>query len=320
MKFVSLIHAGALIAMSIGATNAQVVGIGTTKGTAVDQMTAAIAKTVSSHAGLQMRTQAMGGTQRYIEVVNDGKLEFGIANAMQTAMAISGTGISAGHKYDNLRMVATLMAFRNGMIVRNDSGIETAKDLKGKRLSYGFKAAPLFNFFVDAVLANGGLTIKDARQVPAIGLAPSWELLKQGKIDGAITAVGSGPTAEMDARIPSGIRFIDLESDGPNAEKTLQVLPKLYYVKMDPASKMPGIRKPVTIFGYDFLLWVHKDVDAGIVERVTKAMHDHADEIKATAAMWRTYDTKTMAKDHGADLPYHPGAIAFYKKAGLWKR
>lgn len=310
----------AVVALAGNVASAQVVGIGTTKGTAVDQMVAAIAKTVSTHSGIQMRSQAAGGSQRYIELVNAGQLEFGVANAMQTAMAVLGTGISEGRKYDNLRMVATLMAFRNGVIVRNDSGIETVADLKGKRLPYDFKAAPLFNFFVDAVLANAGLTIADARQVPVAALAPSWELLKQGRIDGAITALGSGATAEMDSRIPSGIRFLHLESTGPGADRSVEILPRVYFIDMDPASNLPGIRKPVTIFGYDFLLWAHKDVDNDIVGRVAKALYDHAEEVKATAAMWRTYDPKNMGKDQGEGLPYHPGAIAFFKEAGIWNR
>ncbi|MEX2455172.1 MAG: TAXI family TRAP transporter solute-binding subunit [Rhodospirillaceae bacterium] len=311
---------GTAMVLASSVASAQVVGIGTTKGTAVDQMVAAIAKTVSSHSGIQMRSQAAGGSQRYIELVNAGQLEFGVANSMQTAMAVQGTGISEGRKYEDLRMVGTLMAFRNGVVVRNDSDIKTAADLKGKRLPYDFKAAPLFSFFIDAVLANGGLTIDDAEKVPVAALAPSWELLKQGRIDAAITATGSGATAEMDSRTPSGIRFLNLESTGPGAEKSQEILPRIYLVDMDPSSKLPGIRGPVSIFGYDFLLWAHKDVDNDIVKRVAKALHDHAEELKASAAMWRTYDPKQLGKDHGENLAYHPGAIAFFKEAGIWNR
>ena len=149
MKITRILAAGLAAATIAGGAQAQMVGVGITKGTAIDQMGAAIAKAVSSHAGIQMRTQAMGGTQKYIQVVNGGDLEFGIANMMQTYMAVTGTGISQGHKYENLRVVATLMAFRNGILVSNSSGVKTAKDLKGKRVPYGFNAAPLFRFLID---------------------------------------------------------------------------------------------------------------------------------------------------------------------------
>lgn len=310
----------AAMVLTSSVASAQVVGIGTTKGTAVDQMVAAIAKTVSTHSGIQMRSQAAGGSQRYIELVNAGQLEFGVANAMQTSMAVQGTGISEGRKYDNLRLVGTLMAFRNGLVVANDSDIKTLADLKGKRLPYDFKAAPLFSYFIDAVLANGGMSIDDAQKVPVVALAPSWELFKQGRVDGVITAAGAGATAEIDSRVPGGIRYLDLNAEGPGAEKTKDILPGIYFVKVSPDPKLPGIRSDVTIFGYDFLLWAHKDVKDDIVMKVAKALHDHADEIKASGALWRTYEAKNLAKDQGKNLQYHPGAIAYYKEAGIWNR
>jgi len=301
-----------------GAANAQTVGIGITKGTALDQMAAALSKTVSSHGNMQMRPQPMGGTQTYIQVVDQGKLEFGIANVMQTYMAVHGTGISEGHKFPNIRAVATLMAFRNGLVVANNSGIKTAADLKGKRLPYGFKAAPLFRYFIDATLANGGLTAADVTQVPAVGLFQSWNLLKQGKVDGAITGLGAGPTTEMNATIPGGIRFIDMETTGPRAEKTLSFLPGLYFTKVNPSPKFAGIHGPTDTFGYYFVLFGHKDVPDDVVRRVAKAIYENVDEIKATAAMWVSFSAATVGKQHKG-IPYHPAAEAFYKQVGIWK-
>jgi len=313
-----LVAAGVATAVLSGAAYAQTVGVGITKGTAIDQMGAAIAKTVSAHANMQMRPQAMGGTQTYIQVMDEGKLEFGIANLMQAHMAVNGTGISEGHKFANIRLVATLMAFRNGLVVANNSNIKTAADLKGKRLPYGFSAAPLFRYFIDATLANGGLTAADVTQVPAVGLPQSWNLLKQGKIDGAITAIGAGPTTEMNATIPGGIRFIEMMTAGPGAEKTLDILPGLYFTKVNPNPKLAGIRGPTDTFGYDFGLFANKNVPDEVVGRVVRALYEHEGEIKSTAAMWNSFNKSRMGKQHRG-VPYHPGAEAFYKQVGIWK-
>lgn len=318
MRVTPILAAGAAAAFFAVTANAQTVGLGVTKGTAIGEMGAAIAKVVSTYGGLQMRTEAMGGTQKYIQVVNGGELEFGIANLMQTTMAFRGSGISEGHKFDNIRLVSTLMAFRNGLVVANNSNIRSPEDLKGKRLPYGFNAAPLFRYFIDAVLANGGLTIADATEVPAVGLPQSWNLLKQGKIDGAITAVGAGPTAEMDATVSGGIRFLDMMTTGPRAEKTLDILPGLYFTTVAPNPNLAGVRMETRLFGYDFGLFAHKGVPNDVVGKVVKAIHDHAAEIKSTAAMWRTFEAANMAKEQ--KVPYHPGAEAYYKEVGIWKR
>lgn len=319
MNLKIFVAAGAGVALFGTIATAQTVGIGTTKGTAVDQMTSAIAKVVSTYAGgLQMRTQAMGGTQKYIPVVNAGELQFGIANVVQTTMAFHGTGLSAGQNYSNLRLAATLMAFRNGLLVRNDSDIKKIADLKGKRVPSGFKGAPLFSVFMEGMLANGGVTMKDVTGVPAIGLRQSWDLLKQGKVDVVITAVGAAPTREMNARVPSGVRFLNMDTTGPGPETTLRILKGTYYVRMKPSKSFPAIKGETTTLGYDFLLFTNKSVSSDVVERVVKALYEHEADLKATSPLWKTFSSKRMAKDQ--KLAYHPGAEAFYKKMGIWKR
>ena len=99
-------------ALATTAASAQTIGIGSTKAGAVSQITATISKAVSeSDVGIQMRKQTMGGTQQYIPVVNAGELAFGISNIAQYWMAVTGTGLSAPNKYDNLRLVTNMMKF-----------------------------------------------------------------------------------------------------------------------------------------------------------------------------------------------------------------
>ena len=81
-------------------------------------------------------------------------------------MARTGTGLSAGTKYDNLRIAATMMVFRVGPIVAGSSGINKLSELRGKRGPAGFKASPLFNYILGSFLANGGLSIDDMKKVP----------------------------------------------------------------------------------------------------------------------------------------------------------
>ena len=315
--FATTAIASGAIGMVATPAAAQMVGIGSTKSSVVAQMSAAISKVVSANAGMQMRTQTMGGTQQYIPIVNAGQLEFGIGNMYQTAQAYAGVGLSEGHKHENLRMVATLMPFRNGVLVANNSSMKTMADLKGKRIPYGFKAAPLFQNFFEGFLANGGLTFADVEHVPAIGLRPSWELFMQGKVDAVIAAAGGGPNKEMNAKIDGGIRYLDEVTTGPNAEKTLKLLTNTYFVEVSPSPQLVAVRSKINITGYDFALWAGKDVSDDVVMKVVKALHENAAELKASSPVWSPWDEKQMGKKQG-DMPYHPGAIAYYKKAGIW--
>ncbi len=299
--------------------NAQTVGIGATKKGAVAQITATISKVVSENSGgVQMRKQTMGGTQQYIPVVNAGELAFGISNTAQLWMARNGTGLSKGTKYDNLRMVATMMKFTVGFVVADKSGIKSVSDLKGKRIAHGFKAAPLFQYITAGALATGGVTYKDVKRVPAVGLVQHWRMLMQGKVDAVIAAAGSGFVKQMNAKISGGIRYLSFPEGDASLKKMHKWFPKTFWSEVKPRKGLAGVKAPVNLVSYDYLLWSHKKLSNDVVYKVTKVMHTQAAKLKEGGPLWRSYqDNANLCKKHG--IPYHPGALKYYKEAGLCK-
>ena len=319
MKNSGLIAAGTLVLLTATGAAAQSVGIGTTKGGLTAQVTATISKVVSAHAGgLQMRTQVHGGTQKYIPVVNAGELEFGVSNIMQYTMAQRGTGMSAGKKYTNLRLVATMMVFRTGLLVPKNSGITKVSQLRGKRIASGFKGAPLFHFLLSAGLANAGLSYDDVTKIPYIGLRQHWNGFKQGKIDAAWGSVGAGHVRDMNAKIKGGVRFLSFDTSADATKRTQNFAPHTHFLVVKPAKPFVGIVEPTTVLAFDYMLWAHKSVSNDIVAKVVKAMYENEKELHAASPTWRSHKSKKMAKDQG--FVYHPGAVGFYKKVGIWKR
>ncbi|MGE3245821.1 MAG: TAXI family TRAP transporter solute-binding subunit [Beijerinckiaceae bacterium] len=311
-----LFLAGGILALSALTGQAQTIGIGTTKAGATSQVTAGIATIVSKFSGMNMRTQPMGGTQQYIPVVNAGRLEFGAANIMQTHWSYDGVLMSKDRPNKNLRMVSTLMQFRVGAMVDGNSDIMKMSDLKGKRVPSQFSAAPLFAQIMDAYLANAGLSWKDVQAVPISGLRQHWDALAERKIDVIVAAVGSGYLNLLNKKLGK-VRYISFNTEGPGAKKFLDMLSGVEYVTVKPNPKYTGVTGPTTVMGYDYMLFTHKDAKDEIVYKVTKALYDHAKELKATSPLWVTFDRKNMAKDQ--KLPFHPAAVRFYKEAGLMK-
>lgn len=314
-----LLAGGIAIAMASQAS-AQTVGIGSTKAGAVAQITATISKAVSEHAGgLQMRKQTMGGTQQYIPVVNAGELAFGISNTAQYSMAIDGTGLSKGSKYDNLRLITTMMEFNVSFVVPKASGVTKISQLKGKRLSFGFKAAPLFGNLHRGGLGTVGLSYDDVTKVPAVGLVQHWRMMMAGKVDGVIAAVGSGFVKQMNAKIKGGIRHISF----PNTPAALKIMhkefPKTHWNIVQPRKGLTGVIEPTTFISYDYLLWSHKGLSDKTAYTVAKVMHKQTAQLKGGGPLWKSYrGDARLGKDQG--MAYHPGAVKYYKEAGLWKR
>ena len=315
----SMRFAGAVAVITLaGAASAQTVGIGTTKGGATAQVSAAIAKVVSQYSGMQMRPQPMGGTQQYIGPVDAGEIEFGIANMLQTYMAFTGTGLSEGAKAANLRLVAKMMTFQNGILVRKDSDIKSPADYKSKRMPHGYDASPLFHVILSGNLANGGVSWDQVQKVPIVSLPASFNAFKEGKIDGVSTAVGSAIVSELNASVSGGVRYVNMIDTPEAVQRTLKLAPSTFIAEVKPRPNLVGVEVPTKVLAFDYMLWAGKGVSDEVVYKVVKAMYEHEKELRQTSPLWNSHSSKDMAKDQG--LPYHPGAIKFYKEVGIWKR
>ncbi|MCF8094431.1 MAG: TAXI family TRAP transporter solute-binding subunit [Desulfobacteraceae bacterium] len=298
------------LTLSIPALNAQVLGIGTTKGGANASIGAAISQVVSSNTDFQMRPQKMGGTQQYIAVVNAGDLEFGISNIMQYDMAVEGFGLSK-RKHENMQLVATLMSFQQSPLVGRKSGIDSIHDLEGKKVPSGFKASPLFDLFMKAFLKSAGITMDDVKPVRVVSLRRSWEAFKQGQTDVAIITAGAGPLKEMNATISGGVKYIPAIEN----ETIKKMLPKTRFEIVEPTKNSVALKEPMLMNVYEYVLFANENVPEDKVYQVVKALYQNEKALKATSPLWKTYSSDFIARDYGLD--YHPGAVKFFEEKDL---
>ena len=298
----------------ITSANAQaVVGLATTSGGATEQIANTLAKVISQKAGVQMRPQILANTSQYLPQVNAGQIEFGIANAPQTYYAYMGTGMSEGQKNPNIRMVAKLFPFVVGLLVTKKSDMRGYADLKGKRVPR-YPANSLGDFIIRAALAAGGLTYADVVSVPTANFPRQFDSFKQDKIDTTIATVGSQIVLDFQATL-GDVRFLSLKQD--DQPKLASLLPGtvIRTVPVEPANV--GIEADTLVFAYDYTLFAGKDVSNELVGKVAKVLIDSAADLKESGPLWSEYDPKKIGGDIG--IPYHPGAVAAYKAAGIIK-
>lgn len=316
MSIVKLAAVTAAAVVVWGTASAETLGIGTTQGGATGQIASTLSKLVSTKSEYQMRADTMSGTQQYIPIVDAGELHFGLSNLPQYWMAKQGTGLS-DRKHENLVLLANLMPFSVAPMVADKSSIRSVADLKGKDIPYGFKSSSLFAFIAEAFLANGGLTYDDVKRIPVTGLPQHWDLFKQGKIDFAIAAVGTAAISEMNASIPGGVRFVSLDPSDEAFKRLDRIYPKSFLKQLEPGPNLVGVKEPVYTLFYDYMIFTHTKVADQIAYTVAKTIHQNEAELKASGPLWRAFNAAEMGKDEGT--PYHPGAVKYYKEAGLVK-
>jgi hypothetical protein len=213
-------------------------------------------------------------------------------------------------------MVARLVPWYNGLIVKKDSPIKTIKDLKGQPMPAGFPGNPLGKVLITGYLANGGLTFDDTRQVPVPAFPRMWDAFKQQQTAASIATIGMSQLQELQAAL-DGVRFISFDPS-PSAVAAMQKhVPYSYVAEVKPGPGKIGIDAPTNMLVYDYALWANAKVKDEVVKKVVETLYSNPAEIKATSPLWTEFDPAQMGKDVG--IAYHPAAAAFYKSKGIAK-
>lgn len=296
-----------------GGATAQTIALGTTQGGATEQIANAIAMVVTENTPLQVRPQIMANTAQYIPLVNDGRIELGIANFPQTYHALNGIGMSEGRPNENMRIIGSLFPFSAGLLVPEATGMTGYADLAGMRVPR-FPDNSLGEFIIRTGLAAGGLTYDDVTSVPIANFPRMHEAMRAGQTDVAIATAGSQPTFEHEAAL-GAVRFLSFDMDmadvvGETLQGTfLRTMPEDFH-------EMPGMSPDTVLFAYDYMFFAHKDVPDEVIDHVVRAMHAGTEALQGTSPLWAEYNPDDLAKAN--PMPWHDGAIAAYRDLGIW--
>ena len=304
-------------ALAAPAALAQTIGIGATSTAYTAQASAAISKVVSEKAGIQMRVQTHGGTSAYVPLVNDGSLEFGLANELETEFAVTGTEIYAGRPQSDLQVVAVLSPFRVALFARADSDIRTVADLKGKRLPAGWSSQKIIGVLVDGVLANAGLSYDDVEQVPAANVVAGANDFAAGKVDAFFFVFGAGQVQETAAKV-GGVRVLGIDPSPAAVERMRSHVPPAYAYEVEPSPANVGVDAPLHVMAYEYLVLTSSKVAEDIVYKVARTLHESPGELAKAFPGLKLFAPERMVKSFPR-LAYHAGAVRFYRESGAWK-
>ncbi len=267
-----LVGATALLSacMSISlatSASAQLVGIGTSpQGTLTYQIGAAVSKVMQDVGKIPSRIQPQSGTSTIIPLLNSGEIDISFANTAEVYDAFHGVGTFPKQPNPKLRMMAVIFPIRAGLFVRASSDIKSIKDMKGKRIVYGLASQEIVRKTVDAMLATGGLSIKDLTPVLAPNVVRGADDLAAGRVDIAVFAIGAPKVAEVDASV-GGVRFIPLDNSPTAVAALKKEFPTGYIAEIKPAPNLAGVREPMFTMFYDYAAIAGADFAGGDASR-----------------------------------------------------
>jgi len=268
--------------------------------------------------GIRATVEATGGSGFNVNAIMAGTLEFGLVQSDVQYQAVNGLSLW-GQKgpCKALRSVFSLHRESVCLVAAVDAGIATIADLKGKRVNLGNPRSGQYRNAIDALQSVGMDPGRDilAEKVKATD-APM--LLQDRKIDAFFCTLGHpNETIKQAVSGPRKVRFVPLTGPGIAG----LIAEKNYYAKttvpVERFYREAQNNGDVETFGVIATLCTSARVPDPVVYRITKEVFDNFDAFVGLHPAF-TGMTRANTRD-GLTAPLHPGALNYFREAGLLK-
>jgi len=263
---------------------------------------------------IRCTVESTGASVFNVNAIRSGDLSMGIVQSDTQYYAYAGTEQfeTAGPDQD-LRAMFSLQSEAFTLVARNDAGIATFDDLPGKRMNLGDPGSGNRNTLE--------LLMKEYQWAPTVfklatDLKPAEMAgaLCDNKIDAYVYVVGHPNGSIQEAANTCSSHVVPVS--GPKVEAFMEKYP-FYPVAVIPAGMYKGTDSDVRTFGPRATLLTSASLSEEVAYEITKAVFSNLDEFKKLHPALADLTPENMLE--GNSVPYHPGALKYFKEAGLIK-
>ena len=232
---------------------------------------------VLNKSGMNASAQSTGASVANINMLKDKQVELAIVQNDITYYALHGEEMfKDSGKVEGLTGIASLYPETCQFVVREDSGIKTINDLKGKRVAVG-AAGSGAEANARQILEAYGITYDDVEE-QFLSFAEGSYALKDGTIDAAFVTAGYPTASVQDIASQNKIRLLAID------EEHIKLLAEKYpfYTKTTvPGGVYQGFDEEINTVSVMAILVASDKVNAATGEKITKAIFDNLDKIAA---------------------------------------
>lgn len=276
----------------------------------------AVAKVLTDQSPLRVVAKPMTGPNVWMPTFERGEVEMGILSVPDSGWAFRGVK-DAGYpqRAHKIRVLQRGVPIWNGIIVRKDSPVRTIAELKGKRVSSGYGGNFIISKITEAILAAGGLTMADVVRVPVASFVGGQEAFREGRVD-AIFAGTPATAATVETNAAVGARYLPMPKTAEAIQKCRQIIPGCEFHVGKAGYGI--LTEDTLLMGYYTYLVGHADVlSEDLAYLIAKTLWQRHKELWPIHVTLKEWGLGTML-DPNTTIPYHPGAVRFYKEAGVW--
>jgi hypothetical protein len=198
-------------------------------------------------------------------------------------------------------------------------GIDTFSQLKGRTVAVGVKGSG-DDLLATRILAGYGVTPENTK-FQYVGRKDGQAALANGQIDAIAYAYARNNKGHLGPIFAARTIGEDVDFVKPDPDKNAAFLASDKTFFLDNLGE-PDFGRP-DLEGIAFYqgMAISKDLSDDLVYKMTKTLYDNWGEVLASAPWWKGPGEASLESAPAiTTLPYHPGAVRYYKEKGVWSK
>lgn len=263
--------------------------------------------------GLTATAEVTGGSVDNMKLIGAGKSDIAFTQVDTAVDAVNGRDKFTGSP---VPVRALVVMYPNVMqiVTLESTGISKFEDLKGKRVSTGSPGSGTEIYAFRVIEAAGLDKDKDMKR-ERLGAAESANALKDGKIDAFFFVAGVPTSAITDvAASPGGVmKLIDHDYllDKMKAKYGASYSPSII-----PAGAYPNQKTDAKMSAVWNIMAVNEKMSEDLAYTLTKIMLEKREDLEKVHKEGGNIKA-AIQKSANAGVPWHPGALKYFKEKGI---
>lgn len=268
----------------------------------------AVAQILTEKLGIAVNPLPTQGTIHNVKLVDGGGAQLGMTTMGVALQGWNGTGDwTGGKQYRNMRALFPMYDTPLQAVVLQRSGITALAQLDKKRIDVGPKAGT-GGTYVPAILKVLGISA----EISYGALDDAAADLSAGHMDAFITTVGAPTPAIQNIEAKEPVTFLNLSSE--QIEAVHKAMPEFSSSKIAAGTYRLLDKDYVTVGMFNFAIG-RPDLPDDLVYQLVKAVFEN--EPRLAKAFSGASDTIPQNVIKNTFLPFHPGAIRYYREIGI---
>ncbi len=245
--------------------------------------------------------------------VQDGRLKLGIVQSDVLYREVKNPNPADQRvSFENIRYLFALHPEQFTVLARRNSGIQKLADLVGRKLSVGEAASGTRSTIFD-ILAKAGLDRTSFEKTIEFSSTIYRDALCASKVD-AVLHVGANPqTAILESIEDCGAYLLPV--DGANAQSIIANAPYFAPTTIK-AGTYPNTPQDLRTFEVVAVLVTSSDLDDSVAYQIVRRVFEQRARFITRHKLAAAYSPE-QAATAGNFAPYHPGALRYYREAGI---